>query len=240
MVSRLGRSGLGWFCFGVSCFGVSLDQDRAGVTRRPFLAGLLFWFQRNLHAGAGPAPAPPGSSPIRPEGILTTLGKPKTRALSRQRLSIEPRTVVAPLPAQSRSLRPCPDGSLPVFCWRCGGAVSPACLSCFTPRRCSSGGAARSSARRRTRYPVHATAGARHPFRRPRRLYRYVRDPRRRKSRPCARAAGIGAATRRCWRTPGRYGDRPLRRRAIQHASHVRWVGGHSAIAAESSRRLLT
>src|ERR1035438_4645798 len=62
MASWRGRSGLGWFCFGVFCFRVSLDQTGARVTRSDFaLAGLLLWFQRHLHAGAGPAPAPPAS-----------------------------------------------------------------------------------------------------------------------------------------------------------------------------------
>src|ERR1039457_7178113 len=87
MASWRGRSGLGWFCFGVFCFRVSLDRTGATLTRSEFaLAGLLLWFQRNLHAGAGPAPAQAGSFPIRRVGRLTSIRKSKTRTLSRRRL----------------------------------------------------------------------------------------------------------------------------------------------------------
>jgi len=86
MVLWLGRSGLGWFCFGVSCFGESLDSTGKQAFS-PFsfpVALLLLRFQRNLHDWAGPAPTQAGSFPIRPVGGLTSIRKSKTRTLSRQ------------------------------------------------------------------------------------------------------------------------------------------------------------
>src|SRR5690348_2712458 len=84
MVFWLSRIGLGWFCFGVSCFDVWLDSTgtQAFSLFVLSLVGLLFWFQRNLHAGAGPALARPGFFTIRPVGRLTAIRKSKTRPLS--------------------------------------------------------------------------------------------------------------------------------------------------------------
>src|SRR5260370_32156871 len=83
MVSWLGRSGLGWLCFRVSGFGVSLDHTGSSVTLRHSLGWLLLWFQRNLRAVAGPATAQPGSFSIRPVGSPATFRKSETRTLSR-------------------------------------------------------------------------------------------------------------------------------------------------------------
>src|SRR5271155_3178901 len=86
MVLWLRRCGLDWFCPGVPGFGQWLDSTGTQALS-PFnfsLAVLLFWFQRILHAGAGPALEQAGFFPIRPVGRFTTIGRSETRTLRPQ------------------------------------------------------------------------------------------------------------------------------------------------------------
>src|ERR1700733_13519945 len=68
-------------CPGVPCFSQWLDSTGTQAFS-PFnfsLAVSLFWIQRNLHVGAGPALEQAGFFPIGPTGRFTALGASKTR-----------------------------------------------------------------------------------------------------------------------------------------------------------------
>jgi hypothetical protein len=57
MAADCGRSALGWFRRGVPWLRIWVDQTRTESIRSDLpLAGILLWFQRDLHAGVSPGP----------------------------------------------------------------------------------------------------------------------------------------------------------------------------------------